>query len=131
MVVCLDIGIIYMGYVYFFIKKFDEIMVWKWVLEGIMLLLKVFFFVLFILEFSFYFFGYDVERKFLDLYVKKDYKLWNFVNGFKMVLNEKKVFVYFNLINMIIMIFIWIRYRIVLILKNDIKFEIFIFILKY
>lgn len=108
MVVCLDIGIIYMGYVYFFIKKFDEIMVWKWVLEGIMLLLKVFFFVLFILELSFYFFGYDVERKFLDLYVKNDYKLWNFVNGFKMVLNDKKVFVYFNMINLIIIIFIWI-----------------------
>lgn len=95
-----------MGYVYFFIKKFDEIMVWKWVLEGIMLLLKVFFFVLFILELSFYFFGYDVERKFLDLYVKKDYKLWNFVNGFKMVLNDKKVFVYFKMINLIIIIFI-------------------------
>lgn len=95
-----------MGYVYFFIKKFDEIMVWKWVLEGIMLLLKVFFFVLFILELSFYFFGYDVERKFLDLYVKNDYKLWNFVNGFKMVLNDKKVFVYFKMINLIIIIFI-------------------------
>lgn len=108
LVVCLDIGIIYMGYVYFFIKKFDEIMVWKWVLEGIMLLLKVFFFVLFILELSFYFFGYDVERKFLDLYVKNDYKLWNFVNGFKMVLNDKKVFVYFKMINLIIIIFIWI-----------------------
>lgn len=106
LVVCLDIGIIYMGYVYFFIKKFDEIMVWKWVLEGIMLLLKVFFFVLFILELSFYFFGYDVERKFLDLYVKNDYKLWNFVNGFKMVLNDKKVFVYFKMINLIIIIFI-------------------------
>lgn len=59
-------------------------------------------------ELSFHSFGYDAERKFSDLHAKNDHKSWNFVNGFKMVLNDKKVlnFVYFKMTNSIIIIFI-------------------------
>lgn len=106
LVVCLDIGTTYTGYAYSFIKKPDEITVRKWASEGTMLSPKAPSSVLLTPELSFHSFGYDAERKFSDLHAKKDHKLWNFVNGFKTVLNEKKVFVYFNLTYSIIIIFI-------------------------
>lgn len=106
LVVCLDIGTTYTGYAYSFIKKPDEITVRKWASEGTMLSPKAPSSVLLTPELSFHSFGYDAERKFSDLHAKNDHKSWNFVNGFKMVLNDKKVFVYFNMTNSIIIIFI-------------------------
>lgn len=106
MVVCLDIGTTYTGYAYSFIKKPDEISVRKWASEGTMLSPKAPSSVLLTPELSFHSFGYDAERKFSDLHAKNDHKSWNFVNGFKMVLNDKKVFVYFKMTNSIIIIFI-------------------------
>lgn len=92
LVVCLDIGTTYTGYAYSFIKKPDEITVRKWASEGTMLSPKAPSSVLLTPELSFHSFGYDAERKFSDLHAKNDHKSWNFVNGFKMVLNDKKKF---------------------------------------
>lgn len=104
MVVSIDIGTTYTGYAYSFMKKPDEITVRKWASEGTMLSPKAPSSVLLTPELIFHSFGYDAERKFSDLHAKKDHKSWNFVNSFKMVLNEKKVFVYFKMTNSIIII---------------------------
>jgi hypothetical protein len=90
LVVAVDIGTAYSGYAYSFIANPYDITVRKWTADSIMST-KAPSSVLLTPQFVFHSFGYEAERKFSDLFAKKEHKDWNFVHGFKMVLNEKKV----------------------------------------
>ena len=90
LVASFDIGTTYTGYAYSFIKNPYDITIRKWTTEGAMSP-KAPSTVLLTPELNFHSFGYEAERKFSDLCAKKEHKSWNFVNSFKMVLNEKQV----------------------------------------
>lgn len=100
-VVVIDFGMIFSGYVYFLISDYKKdflkiyFLIWKNDGNGIQ---KILIFILFDDKGEFYSFGYEVEKKYLDLVVvdeldedednelDEDYWNWFYFRWFKMVL---------------------------------------------
>lgn len=81
LVVVIDFGIIFFGYVFFFCyefdKDFEKISIINWVVGGqVLVFLKIFFVVLLKLDRIFYLFGFEVENKYGDLVGDGEYVGW-------------------------------------------------------
>lgn len=93
LVVVIDFGIIYFGYVFFFYDEFKRDLIKSflknWVdFISLMMYCKILICVLFNKEKELDKFGFEVEVKYLDLMFENDYDDWYFFGRFKMVLYE-------------------------------------------